>query len=95
MTGATISTELRNTWTDDPITVPCTIEYGENSIAIRPAGYGDAGSQDGYGCPVVIEYYDHDVRVLVWADINNQDPTHVISLAGALESKRLDTHPED
>jgi len=27
--------------------------------------------------------------VLIWADINQEDPTHIISLAQAMESTRL------
>jgi hypothetical protein len=84
----TIKTILRDGWSGDPNTVPCVIEHGDNSILIRPEGYGDCGTEDGYGFPVVIEYYEKDVRVLVWADINQEDPTHVISLSGAKESNR-------
>jgi hypothetical protein len=28
------------------------------------------------------------MRLVIWADINQQDPTHIIDLSGALESKR-------
>jgi hypothetical protein len=84
-----ITTLLRDGWNGDPDPVPCVIEHGDNSILVRPKGYGDCGSADGHGWPVVIEYYEKDVRVLVWADINKEDPTHVISLMRALESKRL------
>lgn len=86
----TVKTFLRDGWNGDPKTIPCDIEHGDNAILIRPDGCGDAGSEAGYGWPVVIEYYEKDVRVLVWADINQQDPTHVISLAGAKESARQD-----
>lgn len=83
-----IKTFLRDGWNGDQQTVPCVIEHGDNSILIRPAGCGDCGSRDGYGWPIVIEYYEKDIRVLVWADINQEDPTHIISLAGAKESAR-------
>jgi hypothetical protein len=84
----TIKTFLRDGWSGDLNPVPCVIEHGDNAILIRPEGTGDCGSAEGYGWPVVIEYYEKDVRVLVWADINQQDPTHVISLAGAREAVR-------
>ena len=57
-------------------------------IFIGFAGYGDAGSADGHGIPVMIESRDGIPYVLIWADINNEDPTHEISLANAAESKR-------
>lgn len=84
----TVVAEIHDGWAGDPQRIPCVIEYGDNSILIRPEGYGDANSQDGFGWPVVLEYYQKEVRVLVWADINNGDPTHVISLTGAKESSR-------
>jgi len=87
--STTIKTLLRDGWNGDPDTVPCVIEHGDNSILIRPDGYGDCGSAEGHGWPIVIEYYEKDVRVLVWADINQEDPTHVISLAKAEESNRI------
>ena len=61
--------------------------------AVRPYGTGDYGSADGYGWPVVVEFDPEDLvqppRVLIWADINQEDPTHIISLAQAMESTRL------
>ena len=85
----TVNTLLRDGWNNDPTPVPCVIEHGDYSIFIRPDGHGDCGTLAGHGWPVVIEYYKGDVRVIVWADINQEDPTHVISLASAKESNRL------
>ena len=84
----TIDTLLHDNWTGDPQKIPCTIECDNNSILIRPQGYGDASSKDGCGWPIVVEYYQKEIRVLVWGNINNGDPTHIISLTGAEESKR-------
>jgi hypothetical protein len=88
MMADTIKTFIRDGWNGDPTRIPCTIKHGENAIFIRPEGCGDAGSANGHGWPLMIEYYDKDIRVIVWADINKEDPTHVISLAGAQESNR-------
>lgn len=81
--------ELRDLHTGDKTTVPCTIEMEHGVIWIRPHGYGDNGSEDGYGFPIKIEYYDKSVQVLVWGDINSCDPTVKVKLDDALESKRL------
>lgn len=83
-----LKTVLRDGWNGDPDPIPCDIEHSGNSILIRPEGLGDCGSKAGHGFPIVVEYYKKDVRVIVWADINQEDPTHVISLAGAKESSR-------
>lgn len=60
----------------------------DGSIEIRPSGYGDCSSQNGSGCPVIVESWDGDLRLVVWGDINKEDPTNIISLAGAQESWR-------
>jgi len=67
------------------------IEADQDAIALRPEGYGEASAGDGSGFPVLIEKWDGELRVIVWADINRQDPTHIISLEGARESARKET----
>lgn len=57
-------------------------------------GYGDKGSELPDGCPLMIELYDGELRLIVFGDINREDPTHVISLEGARESLRRE-EPED
>jgi hypothetical protein len=64
------------------------IEFTHGSLFINIEKYGDACSLDGAGDPVVIDYFDGQVDVCVWSDINKEDPTHKINLEGALESKR-------
>lgn len=81
--------DLRNNWDGDPNPVPCVIELCNGVIWIRPEGYGDCGSQDGHGFPIKIEYYDKSVSVLVWGDINQEDPTVKVKLDDARESCRL------
>ncbi len=45
---------------------------------------------DGYGdsCPLLVELYEGQLCVVVWGDINREDPTHIISLKGARTSAR-------
>lgn len=85
----TIKYDLRDTWNGDENTVPCIVEMQNGTIWIRPEGYGDCGSQDGCGFPIKIEYYDKSVRVVVWGDINKEDPTVNVKLDDARESCRL------
>lgn len=58
-------------------------------LGIRPTGYSVYDSQDGYGYPIILEVYDGEVRLIVWADINSENPTHTISLEGARTDKSL------
>jgi hypothetical protein len=61
------------------------IESYGSDIEIQPDGYtGIHGS----GCPVLIELWNDELRVVVWGDVNQEDPTHIISLEGAKESNR-------
>lgn len=64
------------------------IEHIADSVYIRPDGYGDACSHDGEGSPVMLEVWEGELRVVIWGDINKEDPTHIISLEGAREEKR-------
>lgn len=66
--------------------------YVENKhtlgLSLHFDGYSDCCSEDGYGTPVYIEKYDNDLRVIIYSDINQEEPTHVISLANAHIAKR-------
>ena len=61
-----------------------------STISIFPEGYGDFGSADGHGCPVFLELYEGRLRLIVFADINAQDPT-IINLEAAREGQRIET----
>ena len=60
--------------------------------AIHLEGYRDSCSDDTNGTPVYIEIWDGNARVLVYSNINEEEPTHIISLAGAKIENR---HPDD
>lgn len=64
------------------------IKTGPTYLEISFEGYGDFCSQDSLGSPLVIEYYQGEIRIVIWANINQEDPTHVISLEGAREVNR-------
>ena len=67
--------------------LPVRIVADDQFISIFPTGYGDQASADGYGCPVSIELYEGRLRLIVFADINDGDPT-IIDLEGAREEDR-------
>ena len=69
--------------------VQVLIDCRESGINIRPKLYGDFDSHDGIGAPIYLELYEGELRLIVWSDINQQQPTHVISLEGARESLRI------
>ena len=51
-------------------------------------GYGEKTSSDGNGEPILLENVDGKLRLVVWSDINKEDPTHIVDMEGALESAR-------
>jgi len=57
--------------------VSLTIYSKDGQLHIKASGYGDNCSQDGEGYPIVIEVFDNEL-------------THIISLEGAKEDKRID-----
>ncbi len=61
-----------------------------NSIDIVPEGYGDFGSEDGHGVPILLEIYEGRLRLIVWNDINSEDPM-IIDMEGAKETNRKET----
>jgi hypothetical protein len=89
MSDIKFSGVLEDFHTGDNTKVPFTVVLAEGgTLWFGAEGYGDCGSQDGCGLPVKVEWYEGQLWVLIWADINSEDPTHKISLAGARESER-------
>ena len=82
------STALKDAHPDHGNTLPIRLTVSPNGVSLSAAGYGDFGSAEGHGTPVYVELYRGELRVLVWADINREDPTHVITLGGAREDRR-------
>jgi len=63
------------------------LKYVEG-LEIRADGYGDKGSTPGYGSVLYLELDNNELVLRVWADINQEDPTHTIRLGTARESER-------
>ncbi len=71
-----------------PVTV--TIERDNLALCILPEGMNVWGvPADNPSGPILLERHRGTVRLLVWADINQEEPTHVIDLSGAKETARL------
>ena len=69
-----------------------------NGLEIAIEGLSDYWSDTGdeeIGVPIYLELHEGKVRLLVWADINQEDPTHIIDLSGAAESARKPITTDD
>jgi len=64
------------------------VRINDLGIEITVEGYGDAGTVDDYGSPIFIEFHDGKLMARLYADINQEDPTHNIEMEGALEINR-------
>ena len=56
---------------------------------IQPDGYGEKCTADGYGCPVGLDIWENRLRLIVFDDINREDP-RIIDLENARETCRID-----
>jgi hypothetical protein len=67
--------------------VKVKITMSHDVLAFRPDGYGDCMERAG-GIPLLLEVNEGELRVVVWEDINADDPGHIVSLEGAREELR-------
>lgn len=63
-------------------------EGNGGGLVICPQGYGCCNCEDGTTGPVYLEVHEGRLRLIVWADINDEEPTHIIDLEGAKEEQR-------
>lgn len=88
--GFKLNTEIEDVDSDDGSeNIEVTIEHTGVSLYIGVKGYGDHGSQDGCGFPIKLELWEGKLQLLVWDDINEQDPV-IIDLEKAKESNRTE-----
>jgi len=67
--------------------IKARLKTDDRGICITIDGYED---YQGQGETILIEYCEGKPRVVVWSDINNQDPTHIIELGEAHKEKRIE-----
>ncbi|NLE27030.1 MAG: hypothetical protein GX625_17150 [Clostridiaceae bacterium] len=72
-----------------PVEIPVHLLCEHGKLWIRPRGYGDACSEEGYGFPIALELWQGRLRLVVFSDINNEEP-QIIDLEKAKESCRID-----
>jgi hypothetical protein len=72
-----------------PIEIKVNVLSESNKIWIQPEGFGDKCSADGQGWPIGIEIWQGRLRLIVFDDINREDP-QIIDLEKSKESYRLD-----
>jgi hypothetical protein len=84
----TCSTRLKDADPDYTDKLPIRLEVSPGGISLYAEGFGDHGSAENHGSPVYVELHRGILRLVVWADINKEGPTHVIPLNGAREDRR-------
>lgn len=80
--------------TDRAARQPIRVAGSASGVTVFAEGYGQRASAEGHGPPVFLELYGGELRLLVWADINSEEPTHIIPLGGAREARREPDEPE-
>jgi len=86
-------TQYRMTLTDDCDEKPKTLELRARSsgqdhmLMIGAEGYGEMTAADGAGYPILLEHHEGKLRLIVWQNINSEEPT-ILSLEGAREDAR-------
>lgn len=72
---------------DDAIRTVVDMKNGLG-IGISFDGYSDFNSSGDSGTPVFIEKYNDALRVLIYNDIEKDEPSHIITLDGARTQQR-------
>ena len=81
---------IREQCPESPFTeIKTTILSEGGKIWIQPQGYGDKCSADGAGWPIAIEIWQGRLRLIVFDDINEEEP-QIIDLEKSKESCRLE-----
>jgi hypothetical protein len=66
--------------------VEAKISIMTHGVELGVKGYSNL--IDDEGCVAYLEYYESELRLIVWANINEEDPTHIINLEGARNERR-------
>ncbi|MBM4103160.1 MAG: hypothetical protein FJ263_03795 [Planctomycetes bacterium] len=76
------------------VTIPIQLVCENGQLWIHPQGYGEKCAEDGDGFPIGIEIWEDKLRLIVFNDINSEDP-QIINLENAKESCRIEESQED
>lgn len=55
--------------------IDCTARVVDGHLVLNIDGYGDHCSDKNDGWPIMVEPYEGKLRVILWSDINQEDPT--------------------
>jgi len=69
--------------------LPVNIMVEHGKLWIQPVGFGDKTSADGHGWPIGMEVWEGRLRLIIFDDINTEDP-RIIDLENARECSRDD-----
>jgi len=72
-----------------PTEIKVSILSESGQIWIQPEGYGEKCAENGQGSPIGIEIWQGRLRLIIFADINKEDP-QIIDLENAKECRRLE-----
>lgn len=89
--------EIRFTLQDDTTgpegdVVGTASNKGGLGLSIAVDGFTNCNSNDNKGCIAFFEKYEDKVKLLVYADVNEELPTHTICLEGARNSARIEDY---
>ena len=87
LTKPTLEVRLADADPESLGTVTVRISASDFTLSICPQGYGDFTSEDGAGCPLMVEFYQGRLRVIAFPDINCED-AEFLDLSGAREDQR-------
>jgi len=87
-TPVSLSVSLRDAAEDQLYVSPVCVRVWRDHITLDLEEHGLNELESGCGEIIYLERYEGSLRLIVWADINDADPTHVIDLSSALESNR-------
>ena len=83
-----LTTTLNDADPESSETLQVRVTANNSAISIFPEGFGDFGSAPGHGCPVFLELYQGRLRLIVFPDINDQEPL-IIDLEAAREDQHV------
>lgn len=88
MSEKTYSTTVKEQCTDSaPVEIKVNILSEGGQIWIQPEGYGEKCAMDNEGWPIGIEIWQGRLRLIVFDDINREEP-QIIDLEAARETAR-------
>ena len=71
--------------------VKVSVERDGVALIVHPEGYGVYDTDN--SAPIILERYKGRLRLIVCADINEEEPTHIIDLENARVAVRQETTP--